>query len=54
MDDAERAELLRSVNRQTATVGASIPETITIHGEEARASTVADYKRWLGFVDSVQ
>jgi len=34
MDDAERAELLRSLNRQSATVGASVPETITIHGEE--------------------
>ena len=34
MDDAERADLLRRVNRQAATVGATIPETITIHGEE--------------------
>lgn len=34
MDDAERADLLRRVNRQSATVGATIPETITIHGEE--------------------
>lgn len=36
MDDSERTELLRRVNRQSATVGASIPETITIHGEEIR------------------
>ena len=34
MDESARAELLRSVNRQSATVGASIPETITIHGNE--------------------
>lgn len=33
MNDAERADLLRRVNRQSATVGATIPETITIHGE---------------------
>ncbi|MEA1930051.1 DUF5788 family protein [Halohasta litorea] len=34
MDDAERADLLSRVNRPSATVGATIPETITIHGEE--------------------
>ncbi len=34
MDDAERERLLKRVNRQSATIGASIPETITIEGEE--------------------
>jgi hypothetical protein len=34
MDESERAELLRQVDRQSATVGATIPETVTIHGEE--------------------
>ncbi|ATW87663.1 hypothetical protein halTADL_0867 [Halohasta litchfieldiae] len=34
MDDSERTELLQQVNRQSATVGATIPETVTIHGEE--------------------
>jgi len=34
MNDAEREQLLKRVNRQSATVGASIPETITVDGEE--------------------
>jgi ribonuclease HII len=34
MDDAEREALIRQVNRQRSTVGASIPETITINGAE--------------------
>ncbi|WP_262179819.1 DUF5788 family protein [Haloarcula laminariae] len=33
MDDATREKLLRRVNRQGATVGASLPETVTIDGE---------------------
>jgi len=34
MNDAERQTLLDRVNRQSATVGATIPETISVHGEE--------------------
>jgi len=34
MDEAEREQLLKRVNRQSATVGASIPETITVDGQE--------------------
>jgi hypothetical protein len=34
MDDDERAALLKRINRQGATVGASVPETITIGDEE--------------------
>lgn len=34
MDDAVREKLLRRVNRQGATVGASLPETVTVDGEE--------------------
>jgi len=34
MNDAEREKILKRVNRQSATVGASIPETITVDGEE--------------------
>ena len=34
MDDAARERLLRRVNRQSATVGASLPETVTVGGEE--------------------
>jgi len=34
MDDAEREKLLRRVERQGATVGASMPETIAIGDEE--------------------
>ena len=33
MDEAAREKLLRRVNRQGATVGASLPETVTIDGE---------------------
>ncbi len=33
MDDAARERLLRRVNRQGATVGASLPETVTVDGE---------------------
>ena len=34
MNDAERQKLLKRVNRQSATVGASIPKAITVDGEE--------------------
>lgn len=34
MDDDEREALLQRINRQGATVGASVPETLTIHGDE--------------------
>ena len=34
MDDAAREKLLRRVNRQGATVGASLPETVSIGDEE--------------------
>ncbi|MFB6150332.1 MAG: DUF5788 family protein [Haloarculaceae archaeon] len=34
MDEDERERLLERVNRQTATVGASLPEAITVDGEE--------------------
>ncbi|MDS0261679.1 DUF5788 family protein [Haloarcula sp. S1CR25-12] len=34
MDDAAREKLLRRVNRQSATVGVSLPETVTVGGEE--------------------
>jgi hypothetical protein len=34
MDDEERERLLTRVNRQSATVGASLPETITVEGEQ--------------------
>lgn len=34
MDDDEREALLRRINRGSATVGASVPETLTIHGDE--------------------
>ena len=34
MDDAERAELLERVNRKGATIGASLPETVTVGDEE--------------------
>ena len=34
MNDAEREKILKRVNRQSATVGASIPETISMDGEE--------------------
>jgi sorbitol-specific phosphotransferase system component IIBC len=34
MDDDEREALLRRINRGSATVGAQVPETITVHGEE--------------------
>ena len=34
MDDAERDKILKRVNRQSATIGASIPETITVDGQE--------------------
>lgn len=33
MDDAAREKLLARVNRQGATIGASLPETVTIDGE---------------------
>ncbi|MFO7834211.1 MAG: DUF5788 family protein [Halohasta sp.] len=33
MDDTTRDELLKRVNRQSATIGATTPETITINGE---------------------
>ncbi|WP_253736867.1 DUF5788 family protein [Halohasta salina] len=33
MDDTTRDELLKRVNRQSATIGAKTPETITINGE---------------------
>ena len=33
MDDTTRHELLERVNRQSATIGAKTPETITINGE---------------------
>jgi len=33
MDDETRAELLERVNRQSATIGAKTPETITIDGQ---------------------
>lgn len=38
MDEEERAELLERVNRQSATVGASLPETITVGGDELALS----------------
>lgn len=34
MDDSERTALLQQVNKQSATVGASIPETVPIQGTE--------------------
>ena len=34
MDDTTRTELLERVNRQSATIGAKTPETITINGSE--------------------
>ncbi len=34
MNDAERETLLKRINRQSATVGASIPKTLTVDGEE--------------------
>ena len=34
MDDAEREQLLRRVKRNGATVGASLPETVTVGDEE--------------------
>jgi len=34
MDDVAREKLLRRVNRQGATVGASLPETVTVGDEE--------------------
>ena len=34
MDDSTRAELLERVNRQSATIGAKTPATITIDGTE--------------------
>jgi hypothetical protein len=34
MDDAERAELLERVNRKGATIGTSLPETVTVDDEE--------------------
>jgi hypothetical protein len=34
MDDAEREQLLGRVNRNGATVGASLPETVTVGDEE--------------------
>ncbi|MEF8830772.1 MAG: DUF5788 family protein, partial [Halobacteriales archaeon] len=34
MDDEERVAMLKRVNRQSATVGASLPETITVGGNE--------------------
>lgn len=34
MDEAKRSELLERVNRQGATIGAAIPETITVGEDE--------------------
>ncbi|APW97109.1 hypothetical protein CHINAEXTREME_04700 [Halobiforma lacisalsi AJ5] len=34
MDESERQELLEDVNRQSATVGRSIPDTLTVGDEE--------------------
>ncbi len=34
MNDAERQKLLKRINRQSATVGASIPKTIAVGDEE--------------------
>jgi hypothetical protein len=34
MDDAEREKLLQRVERQGATIGASLPETVTVGDEE--------------------
>jgi hypothetical protein len=34
MDEHERQRLLDRVNSHSATVGATIPETVTIHGDE--------------------
>ncbi|MFW6320681.1 MAG: DUF5788 family protein [Halohasta sp.] len=34
MDDDEREALLQRINRGGATIGATVPETITVHGEE--------------------
>ena len=34
MDDAAREKLLDRVNRQSATIGASLPETVTVGDEE--------------------
>ncbi|WP_254766287.1 DUF5788 family protein [Salinilacihabitans rarus] len=34
MDESERRELLKQVNRQSATVGRDIPDTITVGDEE--------------------
>jgi len=34
MDEAVRERLLARVNRQSATIGASLPETVTVDGED--------------------
>jgi len=34
MDDDEREALLRRINRGSATIGAQVPEAVTVHGEE--------------------
>ncbi len=34
MDSADRHALIKRVSKQGATIGASLPETVTVHGEE--------------------
>ncbi len=34
MDESERERLLKQINRQSATIGAKTPDTITVNGEE--------------------
>ncbi|MFC7114274.1 DUF5788 family protein [Natronoarchaeum sp. GCM10025703] len=34
MDESEREQLLKQINRQSATIGAKTPDTITVNGEE--------------------
>jgi len=55
MDEDERAALLDRVNSQSATVGASMPETIRYpgYGDQAQAASVEDHRRWLGFLDDI-
>ncbi len=46
MKEFERKQLLERVNREAATVGAEIPETITVQGEEIELQTfVFEIKR---------
>lgn len=34
MDESERERLLKRINRQSSTIGAKTPDTITVNGEE--------------------